>query len=106
MIKILCDLDRVVFKHKFILMAIAAVQLIDAMTAASYTYFSCLFVLQVWEFSSLFSSVERWSFSNTPSMSDHLKTCSFYQRDEHTEPVALACLGEARDKYAKVKHKR
>uniref|UniRef100_A0A3Q4AA90 Uncharacterized protein n=1 Tax=Mola mola TaxID=94237 RepID=A0A3Q4AA90_MOLML len=51
---------------------------------------------KVWEFSPLFSSVDRWSFSNIPSMSDHLKTCSFYQREEHTEPVALACLGEVR----------
>ncbi|XP_037630529.1 F-box only protein 40 [Sebastes umbrosus] len=62
---------------------------------------------KVWEFSSLFSSVDRWSFSNTPSMSDHLKTCSFYQREElSTEPVALACLGEVRDKHGEVKHKR
>lgn len=66
----------------------------------------CLCVSQVWEFSCLFSSVDRWSFSNTPSMSDHLKTCSFYQREERTQPVALACLGEVRDKYAEVKHKR
>eukprot|EP00064_Thunnus_orientalis_P006627 superscaffoldBa00000698_g6645 len=49
---------------------------------------------KVWEFSSLFSSVDRWSFSNIASLSDHLKTCSFYQREERTEPVALACLGE------------
>ncbi|KAM9359228.1 F-box only protein 40 [Symphorus nematophorus] len=61
---------------------------------------------KVWEFSSLFSSVDRWSFSNNPSMSDHLKTCSFYQREERTEPVALACLGEVREKYAEVKNKR
>ncbi|KAM3616223.1 uncharacterized protein V6R79_014594 [Siganus canaliculatus] len=61
---------------------------------------------KVWKFSSLFSSVNRWSFSNSRSMSDHLKTCSFYQREERTEPVALACLGEVRDKYAEAKHKR
>ncbi|XP_032366270.1 F-box only protein 40 [Etheostoma spectabile] len=61
---------------------------------------------KVWEFSSGFSSVDKWSFSNTPSMSDHLKTCSFYEREEHTEPVALACLEEARDKRGEVKHKR
>ncbi|XP_018521023.1 F-box only protein 40 [Lates calcarifer] len=61
---------------------------------------------KVWEFSSLFSSVDRWSFSNIPSMSDHLKTCSFYQREERTEPVVLACLGEVRDKHGEVKHKR
>ncbi|XP_033486531.1 F-box only protein 40 [Epinephelus lanceolatus] len=61
---------------------------------------------KVWEFSSLFSSVDRWSFSNTPSMSHHLKTCSFYQREEHTDPVALVCLGEVGDKHKEVKHKR
>lgn len=61
---------------------------------------------KVWEFSSLFSSVDKWSFSNTPSMSDHLRTCSFYKRQERTEPMALACLGEVRDKYAQAKHKR
>ncbi|XP_053176154.1 F-box only protein 40 [Scomber japonicus] len=53
---------------------------------------------KVWEFSSLFSSVDRWSFSNISTLSDHLKTCSFYQREERTEPVALAGLGEVRDK--------
>ncbi|KAI4814967.1 hypothetical protein KUCAC02_005141, partial [Chaenocephalus aceratus] len=60
----------------------------------------------VWEFSSLFSSVDRWSFSNNPSMSDHLKTCTFYQREEHTEPVALVCLGEVSDKHREAKHNR
>ncbi|KAF7662853.1 hypothetical protein LDENG_00225260 [Lucifuga dentata] len=61
---------------------------------------------KVWEFSCLFSTVHRWSFSNSPSMSDHLKTCSFYQREERTEPVALACLGEVRDKDGGGKNKR
>nr|XP_020470415.1 F-box only protein 40 [Monopterus albus] len=61
---------------------------------------------KVWEFSSLFSSVDRWSFSSIPSMSEHLKACSFYQRQERSEPVALACLGEVRDKLGKVKHQR
>lgn len=107
-VKILCDLDSVDFENKCILKAIAAVRLIDALTAASYTSFSSVSVcvVQVWEFSSLFSSVDRWSFSNTPSMSDHLKTCSFYQREEHTDPVALVCLGEIGDKHKEVKHKR
>uniref|UniRef100_A0A8C2WXU0 F-box protein 40 n=1 Tax=Cyclopterus lumpus TaxID=8103 RepID=A0A8C2WXU0_CYCLU len=61
---------------------------------------------KVWEFSSLFSSVDKWSFSNTPSMSDHLQCCSFYQREEHTEPVALACLGVVGDKRGEIKCKR
>ncbi|XP_068173541.1 F-box only protein 40 [Antennarius striatus] len=49
---------------------------------------------KVWEFSSLFSPVDRWSFKNTPSMSDHLKTCFFYQKEICTGPVALVCLEE------------
>ncbi|XP_078140069.1 F-box only protein 40 [Centroberyx gerrardi] len=61
---------------------------------------------KVWEFSCLFSTVDRWSFSNTPSMSEHLKACSFYQREERSEPVALACLGEVTQTRGKVKHKR
>lgn len=66
----------------------------------THTHFTSVsfFLLQVWEFSSLFSSVNRWSFSNIPSVSDHLKSCLFYQREERTEPVALACLGELRHK--------
>lgn len=53
---------------------------------------------KVWQFSSAFSSVDRWSFSNIPSMSDHLKSCSYYQREERAEPVALACLAEVKEK--------
>lgn len=105
MIKIPRDLDSMDIRNEFILMTIAELQL---MTAASYTSFSSAVsrVLQVWEFSSLFSSVDRWSFSNISSLSDHLKTCSYYQREERTEPVALACLGEVKDKRGEVKYKR
>lgn len=53
---------------------------------------------KVWQFSSAFSSVDRWSFSNIPSMSHHLKSCSYYQREERAEPVALACLAEVKEK--------
>ncbi|XP_031427349.1 F-box only protein 40 isoform X2 [Clupea harengus] len=31
---------------------------------------------KVWEFSHLFSKVNRWCFNDDPSMSDHLKTCN------------------------------
>ncbi|KAM8902712.1 F-box only protein 40 isoform 1-T3 [Spinachia spinachia] len=61
---------------------------------------------KVWEFSSMFSSVEKWNLSCTSSMSDHLKTCCFYQREKHTEPVALACLREVKDKHGGIKCKR
>ena len=39
-------------------------------------------------------------------MSDHLKTCSFYQREERTEPVVLAGLREVREKLGEVKQQR
>uniref|UniRef100_A0A673AZ68 F-box protein 40 n=1 Tax=Sphaeramia orbicularis TaxID=375764 RepID=A0A673AZ68_9TELE len=62
---------------------------------------------KVWEFSFVFSTVDTWNFSNIRSMSDHLKTCPFYQREERTQPTALACLGEVRDKQGdEVKHRR
>ncbi|XP_054651285.1 F-box only protein 40 [Dunckerocampus dactyliophorus] len=49
---------------------------------------------KVWEFSSLFSPVKRWSFRDTPSMAEHLHTCCFYQRETRTQPVALRGLPE------------
>ncbi|MED6233028.1 hypothetical protein ATANTOWER_005885 [Ataeniobius toweri] len=61
---------------------------------------------KIWRFSSLFSAVDRWSFSNVPSMSEHLKSCTFYQREERREPVALACLQEVRERRGKLKHER
>lgn len=53
---------------------------------------------KVWEFSHVFSTVDRWSFNNNPSMSEHLKSCPFYHRQELCEPVALACLREVTDR--------
>lgn len=61
---------------------------------------------KIWKFSSLFSSVDRWSFVDAPSMSEHLKTCSFYQRVEGSDPVALACMGEVRGKHKGLKNTR
>ncbi|TKS80698.1 F-box only protein 40 [Collichthys lucidus] len=78
---------------------------LDSFTLSQLSQVSHL-MREVWEFSPLFSSVDRWSFSNNPSMSDHLKTCSFYQREVHTEPVALPCRGEVRDMYAEATHRR
>ncbi|XP_057695324.1 F-box only protein 40-like, partial [Corythoichthys intestinalis] len=50
---------------------------------------------KVWEFSSLFCPVERWRFTETPSMAEHLQTCPFYQREEQrTQPIALSGLKE------------
>ncbi|XP_068613286.1 F-box only protein 40-like [Brachionichthys hirsutus] len=61
---------------------------------------------KVWEFSSLFSPVDRWSFRNTPSVSDHLKTCFFYQKEMRTGPVALVCLGEVQPQKERANHQK
>ncbi|XP_018591846.1 F-box protein 40.1 isoform X1 [Scleropages formosus] len=47
---------------------------------------------KVWQFSNLFSTVDRWRFDDVPSMSDHLKVCSFYHTERKSEPVALASM--------------
>ncbi|XP_049897138.1 F-box only protein 40-like [Epinephelus moara] len=43
----------------------------------------------VWQFSTLFSSVDTWCFQNTPSMSEHLKVCPCYERESRTEKIRL-----------------
>uniref|UniRef100_A0A8C6WEC7 F-box protein 40 n=1 Tax=Neogobius melanostomus TaxID=47308 RepID=A0A8C6WEC7_9GOBI len=53
---------------------------------------------KVWTFSFVFSTVDKWSFSDTPSMSEHLKSCPYYYKEKHSEPVALPCLGEVIDR--------
>lgn len=53
---------------------------------------------KVWEFSSLFSKVDRWCFDDVPSMSEHLKVCPFYQREELSQPVKLASMEGARER--------
>ncbi|XP_072309132.1 F-box only protein 40 isoform X1 [Eucyclogobius newberryi] len=53
---------------------------------------------KVWTFSYVFSTVDKWSFSDNPSMSEHLKSCPYYQREEQLEPVALPGLGEIADR--------
>ncbi|XP_055766369.1 F-box only protein 40 [Salvelinus fontinalis] len=53
----------------------------------------------VWKFSSLFSKVDRWCFDDVPSMSEHLKVCPFYQREELSKPVKLASMeGDQRER--------
>ncbi|XP_035240230.1 F-box only protein 40-like [Anguilla anguilla] len=52
---------------------------------------------KVWQFSSLFSPVERWTFDRTPSMSEHLKACPFYRTEERSEPFALVGLSDRQE---------
>lgn len=60
------------------------------------TFFIYL-LLQVWRFSTAFSPVLSWHFSDLPSMSDHLKKCQFNIVEHKTEPVPLPAMCTARD---------
>ncbi|KAM5180832.1 F-box only protein 40 [Mantella aurantiaca] len=44
---------------------------------------------KVWNFSSLFSPVHRWSFEDSSSMSEHLKVCPFNSPEIKKEPFQL-----------------
>ncbi|KAJ8368644.1 hypothetical protein SKAU_G00086720 [Synaphobranchus kaupii] len=52
---------------------------------------------KVWQFSSLFSRVERWTFDEMPSMSEHLKVCPFYRTEEKSDPFALVGMSDSRE---------
>ncbi|XP_063060020.1 F-box only protein 40 [Engraulis encrasicolus] len=43
----------------------------------------------VWQYSNLFSKVDRWCLGDGPSMADHLKVCPFYQKEVKTGKVAV-----------------
>ncbi|KAL8202547.1 UNVERIFIED_CONTAM: F-box only protein 40 [Gekko kuhli] len=51
----------------------------------------------VWKFSSLFSTIKNWQFSDTPSMAVHLKTCPFYEVERKTDPVQLTSMFSAEE---------
>ncbi|XP_028839925.1 F-box protein 40.1 [Denticeps clupeoides] len=51
---------------------------------------------KVWQFSNHFSTVDRWIFDNIPPISQHLKVCSYYQRDMKTNRVPLHGIFERR----------
>ncbi|XP_049913724.1 F-box only protein 30-like [Epinephelus moara] len=52
---------------------------------------------KVWRFSTAFSPVSSWGFTDLPSMSDHLKKCHFNVVEHKTEPVPLPAMCTARD---------
>ncbi|XP_070705714.1 F-box only protein 30-like [Pempheris klunzingeri] len=52
---------------------------------------------RVWRFSTAFSPVLSWGFTDLPSMSDHLKKCHFNVVEHKTEPVPLPAMCTARD---------
>ncbi|XP_028996148.1 F-box only protein 30-like [Betta splendens] len=53
---------------------------------------------RVWRFSTAFSPVTTWGFSDLPSMSDHLKKCQFNVVEHKTEPVPLAAMCSSLDR--------
>ncbi|XP_041661967.1 F-box only protein 30-like [Cheilinus undulatus] len=52
---------------------------------------------KVWRFTTAFSPVLSWGFTDLPSMSDHLKKCPFNIVEHKTEPVPLPAMCTARD---------
>lgn len=52
---------------------------------------------QVWRFSTAFSPVLSWRFSDLPSMSHHLAKCQFNVVEQQTEPVPLPAMSNAQD---------
>nr|XP_046229483.1 F-box only protein 30-like [Scatophagus argus] len=52
---------------------------------------------RVWRFSTAFSPVLSWGFTDLPSMSDHLQKCHFNIVEHKTEPVPLPAMCTARD---------
>ncbi|XP_030621074.1 LOW QUALITY PROTEIN: F-box only protein 40 [Chanos chanos] len=56
---------------------------------------------KVWQFSTLFSRVDKWRFEDMPSIAEHLRVCPFYHTESRSEPVALVSMGNVTDKEAK-----
>ncbi|XP_034555222.1 LOW QUALITY PROTEIN: F-box only protein 30-like [Notolabrus celidotus] len=52
---------------------------------------------KVWRFTTAFSPVSSWGFTDLPSMSDHLKKCPFNTVEHKTEPIPLPAMCTARD---------
>nr|XP_015802735.2 F-box only protein 30 isoform X2 [Nothobranchius furzeri] len=53
---------------------------------------------KVWRFSTAFSPVTSWGFTDIPSMSVHLKKCHFYVAEHKTVPVPLPAMCSGRDR--------
>ncbi|XP_056150732.1 F-box only protein 30-like [Lampris incognitus] len=52
---------------------------------------------KVWRYSTAFSPVSSWGFSELPSMSNHLRKCRFNTVERKMEPVPLPAMCTARD---------
>uniref|UniRef100_A0A1A7WJ16 F-box protein 30b n=2 Tax=Iconisemion striatum TaxID=60296 RepID=A0A1A7WJ16_9TELE len=53
---------------------------------------------KVWRFSTAFSPVTSWGFTDIPSMSVHLTKCHFNVAEHRTEPVPLPAMCAGRDR--------
>ncbi|XP_072118343.1 F-box only protein 40 [Mobula birostris] len=45
-----------------------------------------------WQYSSFFSTIEKWNFNDNPSMAEHLKTCSYYVKECRSKRVPLVSM--------------
>lgn len=52
---------------------------------------------KIWRFSTAFSPVSSWGFADVPSMSDHLKNCTFNTVEHKTEPIPLTAMCTEQD---------
>ncbi|XP_015232236.1 PREDICTED: F-box only protein 30-like [Cyprinodon variegatus] len=52
---------------------------------------------KVWRFSTAFTPVSSWGFTEVPSMSVHLKKCPFNVVEQKTEPIPLPAMCTERD---------
>ncbi|XP_057260108.1 F-box only protein 40 [Pezoporus wallicus] len=56
---------------------------------------------KIWQFSSLFSRVNKWQRNDVVCMAEHLKNCPFYQVEHKTDPVLLTGMCESREQIQK-----
>ncbi|XP_053736162.1 F-box only protein 30-like [Synchiropus splendidus] len=54
---------------------------------------------KVWRFSTAFSPVSKWGYTDLPSMSDHLKKCPFNTAEHKTEPFPLPGMCSEQDSH-------
>uniref|UniRef100_UPI00398E7C80 F-box only protein 40-like n=1 Tax=Pristiophorus japonicus TaxID=55135 RepID=UPI00398E7C80 len=59
---------------------------------------------QKWQFSSVFSTVDNWRFNDSPSMAEHLKTCSYYVIEHRSKPIPLINMCKSQESEQKKKN--
>ncbi|XP_019745408.1 F-box only protein 30 [Hippocampus comes] len=61
---------------------------------------------KVWRFSTAFSPVLKWGFTDVPSMSNHLKKCQYNTVAHRSEPVPLPAMGLGQENLTKLRKYR